>query len=290
MKSIKYILLAIMLSSILVAAIPINTKKIKSKSVKYTLECIDQNAKKEDIVKSVIIYKKRLHSADLKFKILLKDDNTILVASKSKDSTRVKSLLNAEGYLGFYLPYLNQEGIEEILQNKTLLSLFDGKINFTDHSDAIILKVSDENKSKVDDIFREEILSKSDYNELVIAWSKIKNEDGLWELHLLTSDNYLDGSYIQKSYAQSNRNTKAIEIMIEFSDEGSKLWSDLTNDNINRLLAIVIDGKVYSAPKIMSKISGGKAMISGNFTENEAIDLAALIQSGRLPLKFKIIE
>jgi preprotein translocase subunit SecD len=98
----------------------------------------------------------------------------------------------------------------------------------------------------------------------------------------------LDGSYVYKSYVQTNKDMGACETMIVFSEEGTKLWEDLTANNVNRHLAIVLDGEVYSYPKIMDKISGGKAMISGNFTHSEAEQLAALIQGGKLPLEFKI--
>ena len=76
--------------------------------------------------------------------------------------------------------------------------------------------------------------------------------------------------------------------MIELSDEGAKIFSKMTAENINKNLTIVLDGEAYSSPKIMSKIDGGKCVISGNFTKDEAKDLAALIQYGELPLKFRI--
>ncbi len=290
MKSIKYILLAIMLSSIIVAAIPKNAKSNRSKNVKFILECVDGNAKKEDLVKSVIVYKERLNAAGVRYKIGLKDDNTIKVVVKEKDSAKVKELLYASGSLGFYLPYLNQDGIKQILKNDKLVSLYNGKIVFTENSESILLSAWDENKSDVECFFINEVMSQSKYSDLVIAWSKVKNEADMWELYLLTEENYLDGSYVEKSYSQSNENMGGFETMIVFSDEGAKFWADLTGNNVSRNLAIVLDGEVYSAPRIMSEIFGGKALISGDFTEHEAKQLAALIQSGELPLEFKIKE
>lgn len=279
-----------MLSSILVAAIPTSTKTNKSKNVKFILECVDDDANKVDIVKSVIVFKNRLKSAGVRYKIGLKDDNSIRVVVKDKDVSKAKELLLANGSLGFYLPYSNEEGIGKIIKNENLASLYNSEIEFTRSSEMFLLGAWDENKSEVEAFFTNEIMSKSEFEDLVIAWSKVKNEADMWELHLLTKENYIDGSYVEKSYVQSNENMGAYEIMIVFSDQGSKLWANLTGNNINKALAIVLDGEVYSAPRIMDKISGGKAVISGDFTENEAEQFATLIQSGELPLEFKIKE
>ncbi len=145
-------------------------------------------------------------------------------------------------------------------------------------------------KLKIEKFFRKDILTNPEFENLKIAWSKTQNEEGLYELYLLTTDDYLDGSYVSKSVAQRNKNTEAIEVMIIFSEDGTKLWESITKENIGQTLAIVLDGEVYSSPKIMDKISSGKAMISGNFSEDEAIDLAVLLKHGELPLQFNIIE
>lgn len=64
------------------------------------------------------------------------------------------------------------------------------------------------------------------------------------------------------------------EISIELSDEGKELFAAITRENVNKRLAIVLNGQVYSAPVIRSEITGGKAQITGNFTEQEAQQLA----------------
>ena len=288
MKLLKYILLAILLCSVFAAKSLGVTELCRNKNVVFYLECVDDNPKKSEIVESVIVFKNRLKSAGIRYKISLKDDNTIRVVVKNKDLSEAQSLLLANGSLGFYLPYLNQDGIENILANERLSAIYNDEVLYTDMSGSFLLGVLDENKSEVERFFKDEILSKAEYKDLVIAWSKVKSEADRWELHLLSNDNYLDGSYVEKSFAQSSMEMKAFEIMIVFSTEGAELWEELTANNVSRNLAIVLDGEVYSYPKIMDKISGGKAMISGNFSENEAEQLAALIQGGRLPLEYRI--
>jgi len=63
-------------------------------------------------------------------------------------------------------------------------------------------------------------------------------------------------------------------ISVEFSDVGRELFAQITKENLNKRLAIVLNGQLYSAPEIKSEISDGKARISGSFTEQEAIELA----------------
>jgi preprotein translocase subunit SecD len=69
----------------------------------------------------------------------------------------------------------------------------------------------------------------------------------------------------------------APQIDIEFSSTGSEQFAQITKTNINKRLAIVLDGGLYSVPVIRSEISGGKAQISGSFTQEEAKGLAAKI-------------
>lgn len=64
---------------------------------------------------------------------------------------------------------------------------------------------------------------------------------------------------------------------MEFSEEGKELFAAITKENINKRLAIVLDGRAYSAPVIRSEINGGKAQITGSFSEQEAAELAAKI-------------
>jgi preprotein translocase subunit SecD len=69
------------------------------------------------------------------------------------------------------------------------------------------------------------------------------------------------------------------QIEIEFSAAGAEQFAQITKDNLNKRLAILLDGKLYSAPLIRSEITGGKAQINGSFTAEEASELAARINA-----------
>tara|TARA_B100000989_G_scaffold270947_1_gene227377 strand:- start:240 stop:3251 length:3012 start_codon:yes stop_codon:yes gene_type:complete len=80
------------------------------------------------------------------------------------------------------------------------------------------------------------------------------------------------------------------EVSMSMNQEGAKLWKRLTAENIGRSVAIVLDGFVYSFPTVQSEISGGRSSITGNFSVNEAKDLANILKSGKLPAPARIIE
>ncbi|MFQ5329556.1 MAG: protein translocase subunit SecD [Thermodesulfobacteriota bacterium] len=79
-------------------------------------------------------------------------------------------------------------------------------------------------------------------------------------------------------------------VSLTFNNAGSKRFDTVTAENVGERLAIILDGNVYSAPNINERISGGRAQISGNFTYEEATDLAIVLRAGALPAPVTIIQ
>ena len=79
-------------------------------------------------------------------------------------------------------------------------------------------------------------------------------------------------------------------VSLTFNNAGAKRFDTVTADNVGKRLAIILDGNVYSAPNINERISGGRAQISGNFTYEEATDLAIILRAGALPAPVTIIQ
>ena len=79
-------------------------------------------------------------------------------------------------------------------------------------------------------------------------------------------------------------------VQIEFNSSGEAHFAQVSGDNVGRRLAIVLDNSVYSAPVIQTKITGGSAIITGNFTEEEAKNLAIVLRSGALPATITVLE
>ncbi|MFV0304518.1 MAG: protein translocase subunit SecD [Moheibacter sp.] len=127
--------------------------------------------------------------------------------------------------------------------------------------------------------------------------SKDTNINGKYlSLYALSGDQenqpLLPGDVINQ--AAGERNTGSISnepvVTMKMNSEGAAKWANITEQNIGNSIAIVLDNMVYSAPNINEKISGGSSQISGNFTLNEAQDLANILQAGSLPASSKIVQ
>ncbi|MEZ7195666.1 protein translocase subunit SecD [Pseudodesulfovibrio karagichevae] len=106
---------------------------------------------------------------------------------------------------------------------------------------------------------------------------------------VLKKDAVLTGEYVSDAQVRLDQWNNAY-VALTFNARGAKIFTDLTADNVNKRMAIVLDGKVYSAPVIRERISGGKASITGNFTREEARDLAVVLRAGSLPAPVTILE
>lgn len=79
-------------------------------------------------------------------------------------------------------------------------------------------------------------------------------------------------------------------VSVEFNATGARVFADLTEKNVGRRLAIILDGQVHSAPVIRERIPSGQAQITGGFTPEEARDLAIVLRAGALPAPVQILE
>ena len=80
------------------------------------------------------------------------------------------------------------------------------------------------------------------------------------------------------------------DILITMTNEGANIWERITANNIDRSIAIVLDNTVYSYPVVRAKISEGKSVISGNFTIEQAEDLATILKFHSLPVGLSISD
>ncbi len=100
----------------------------------------------------------------------------------------------------------------------------------------------------------------------------------------------LDGSVVvdaRESYADQSAEAR---VSMTMNSEGIQEWARLTGENINKCIAIVLDGYVYSAPAVRTKIEGGNSEITGGFSIQEAKDLANVLKSGKVPAPARIIQ
>ena len=100
----------------------------------------------------------------------------------------------------------------------------------------------------------------------------------------------LDGGVVTDARVQYGNTGGNPEVSMSMNGEGASVLARMTGDNIGKQIAIVLDGMVYSYPMVNSKIEGGSSQITGNFTLEEAEDLANVLKSGKLPAPATIIQ
>ena len=132
-----------------------------------------------------------------------------------------------------------------------------------------------------------------------LLWSA-KPADGIqakniYELHAIkvTTTNGrapIEGDVVTDAKDQFNNLTGTPEVSMTMNSDGARRWAALTKANVGKAIAIVLDGTVYSAPRVSGEISGGQSSINGNFTIEDTKDLANTLKSGRMPAPAHIVQ
>ena len=101
----------------------------------------------------------------------------------------------------------------------------------------------------------------------------------------------LTGAELNRAEVQADPNSPGNwQVAIEFNPVGTRIFGEVTEQNVGKNLAIILDGTVYSAPRINERIPGGRAVITGQFTVEEARDLAIVLRAGALPAPVTVLE
>ena len=112
----------------------------------------------------------------------------------------------------------------------------------------------------------------------------------LYALRSVDGKPAMDGGAVSTAQENYSQNGSAAEVNLTMNSNGASQWAQLTGQNIGKPIAIVLDGYVYSAPNVQNKIEGGNSVITGNFTIQEAQDLANVLKSGKVPAPARIIQ
>ena len=100
----------------------------------------------------------------------------------------------------------------------------------------------------------------------------------------------LTGRYLKKATLEFDQNTREPKVGLQFDDTGTKLFDQITKDNVGKTVAIYLDGAPISAPVVREEIPSGQAVISGNFTPTEAKQLVGRLNSGALPVPITLLS
>lgn len=116
-----------------------------------------------------------------------------------------------------------------------------------------------------------------------------KGKEAIYELVAVENAPVLEGDAVVSANSEYD-NMRGNVVNMRMSDQGAQQWAAITKKNIGKPIAIVLDEEVYSYPNVNQEISGGSSEITGNFTPEEANDLAQLLKSGKMDAKVRVVS
>ena len=234
------------------------------------------------------------------------NSNRILVELPGvKEPDRVRKLLQGTASLEFWTTYNGQELVPALYRASQALAtagvttarpLID-LLNPAYAGGAVLGAATSADKATIDEYLALPAVRDCFPSDVLFKWG-IKGDklaDGQFFLYAIKVERAdgkapLDGSVIsdaRATYAQTGSNA---EVSMAMNSNGITEWAQLTGENVGKCIAIVLDGYVYSAPVVRGKIEGGNSSISGDFTIQEAQDLANVLKSGKVPAPARIIQ
>lgn len=132
--------------------------------------------------------------------------------------------------------------------------------------------------------------TKTQEYELSRILVKTKAESDIIPPHEEWKDTGLSGKQLKRAEVVTDQRTSAVQVSLQFDEEGSKLFEDITRRNIGKTVAIFLDQEPLSIPRVNEAISGGQAVITGDFTYQEAKMLAQRLNTGALPVPVELIS
>lgn len=280
MKTIKYFLTHILFISL----IALCASGTPAPGHSIILQSSDKDVSLSSLNKSAETITKRLN-------YLSKDDFSISVIPEKKqirieyndnfDPQVVGNLATSKGKIEFCETFSRNE-ILALLNGDNQLSTLLTKSN-TDRSDAIIGCASLKEAARVDDYLK----TIDNEQNIRFAWSKSADMPEVCLYALKTTDGkgaIVTNNGIQSAVYDQDR------IKIKLDSEAASAFARATKRNIGKVIAVLLDGKVISAPRVMSEMNSGEIEISGKFTGTEGSYTAALLNTDILPVDFYIVK
>ena len=235
-----------------------------------------------------------------------------------KEPERVTDLLKSSANLEFYEVYnyneiagdlqrfAQQWAQQDTVNHINPLALLGGAGR---QGSPVVGYVSPSQRQLVDSIINSDLAHRVLPSDLTLLWSvkpaefpvtddkgnPVKKANGetktnsYWELIALKGDAALEGDAVTSAssdYDQMQGNM----VNMKMNDRGAQEWATITRNNIGRSIAIVLDDAVYSFPNVNNEITGGSSQITGNFTPEEANDLANVLKSGKMSAKVNVVS
>ena len=235
-----------------------------------------------------------------------------------KEPERVTELLKSSANLEFFEVYNYNEiandinsfamayAAQDTVGHTNLIELLGGPQRA---GSPVIGFVTPANRAMVDSILNTDLARKSLPSDFHAVWevkpfeapvldaqgNPVKKANGeakttpYWQLIALKGEAVLEGDAVTSASSEYD-NMQGNMVNMRMNDRGAREWATITRNNIGRPIAIVLDEHVYSFPNVNNEITGGSSQITGNFTPEEANDLANVLKSGKMSAKVDVVS
>ena len=287
MKSIIYLIISIIISITLTSA----RQQASHNTRRLLLQADASNVGPVLLKQSADIISDRLKLAGFNsFDMKISEDKgqiTIKLPDKT-DISEITAIISAKGELAFYETFSQNEIASFFEPDNKLLKLLDHE-QMPLAFDPRVGCAGNQGREKAKEYLRSAVPLKN----CKLLWG-IESKESVYCLFALkTSDNgrpLIGRSDVESVKIVPNNNAHDTKIHIKLKPEAISIFADATRNNLNKVIAIVIDNQVYSWPVVKSVIEGGEIEVTGNFTPDEVNYLPAIFNSQQLPLSFKILN
>jgi len=221
---------------------------------------------------------------DLSYMISLQPAQIVLTKDLAV-SQAVETIRNRLDQFGLAEPTVIRQGAEDIVvELPGIKTAADEKAARELISKPAHLELMEVDEDRSDQVYTLTASQAAEYGDIIL-----ESSDGSGTKYIVKEIPILDGSQVTDAQVAFDQANQAI-ISFVLNSSGAKIFGDFTGRSVGKRLAIVLDGKVYSAPNINERIGGGRGQISGGFTVVEAGNVAIALRSGALPASVKMLE
>lgn len=225
-----------------------------------------------------------VHAAEGKYSLTMTPEAVEKLKAQAIDQA-IETIRNRLDQFGLAEPTVAKQGVDKILVElpgiKTLQEEQRARELISRAAKLELMSVDEERAMRVMEMSPEEAASYGDKILDDALQPKMK--------HLVNDIPILDGTMLTDAQVGYDQNNRPV-INFSLNSQGAQIFGDFTGKSVGKRLAIVLDGKVYSAPVINERIGGGSGQISGNYTVEEANDLAIALRSGALLAPIYMLE
>lgn len=191
---------------------------------------------------------------------------------------------------------------EEAIKNNPLLNVWYPNISQDNQVNVgpVVGIIRRQDTAKLNEYLRMDVVRNKFPNDVKFVYGALKKDDArdpniplvMYALKTVPGPNEskLEGDHVTRASMNYNQISGEPEVTMDMDASGARIWKKMTGDNVGRFVAVVLDDKVYSAPRVNGEIAGGRTSIEGGFSIEEAQDLANILKSGKLPAPARIVQ